>query len=635
MNKTTKLLIEAKTKGMATAQRETEKVNKALSGAEKAVEGYADLNDAVDRTTKAMRGLGGVLKRGLDDWRSNIRALREYEKGLDKLAAKGKQRGADGRSQKGGGGGGGGKATGRMIGAGAVGYMMGRGNNQAQGALFGGAGGLSQALNGIPIVGGLMAGQLNTILGFAGAEMGARTQQAGMLGISNTSAAVARVARLRNSPFKMSDKERKKAAAEALIYANVEEQKVRDQFMASGRDNMSAWDQKTVDSTSSAMFKHAYKNRYAENKENTRLGRIDSARRSGTNFFATAGKDLGIYGPTAGRQFGSDLTTASGGFTDQYRSGEGRRFLRDAMAASTVRNIAPQTAGGFMRGQLQGGLEGTTARKSFENSMATAIALKIEGSDLSSYMAEVAASLSNIDKTGIAINPASVGKMAMRFRSQGFTGARSVNLATQMGGSAQNLGAFGGISNAAQALALMDLGGFHPGGSLDDLADARQRMEKMDFVPGGMSKLLNRPNIGGSGKANAMFRQGMLRDLDVNVPLSESIRMGGPESASAIAKMEAEIASGTGNVKTAKALADRAKMSQGSMDYTKENLGALAVAQTFERGQLAVTKEAARLNDEVQKLSKTLSTTGVGLATNMVDGLEKIVLILESYLGSP
>lgn len=534
------LNLTAKAKGFREAQRETQKLAQDLTP-EKLTSGFKQLDHFMSQSVRQFRGLERHVKNMNQQFAQFSRSLAGMEKAataMEKMAEAAEKI----RSPGGAGGGAGAGAPGApgVLGPGVQGFLQGVGGpgfsflqreggarqfagqmagrtlggvgRAGIGATFSGVGGLAQGLAGIPVVGGFMAGQMQTMAAAANEFTQFQRQQVGLapfIGAGALSqrrmaaeAAAAAGARIRDARFRRFTAEEavrklRPGGAEAETAAGLElagrtgatavsgvgdlGTEVGRAMVREGVTVLSPKQQKLVADQvvaenrrrSQAMEKQAVA---AENAARTRVMR--GAAPTGLGTLRRVGAGLGFTSQEA-LQFGGQFMGAAGGTLGERSEAD----VRAAFAAQRAFGVQAGVSGAVLRGERRGGIVGVREMGGgafIADVLEQAMKAGMDKSEAASFLGEIAQGQQRFLQTGIPINPRTITELTKGFRMAGLEQGRALRLGGALTGRAQQISAQG-PQTAADFLMLQQVGGF-TGGGLEDLERAELALEQADFT---------------------------------------------------------------------------------------------------------------------------------------------------------
>src|SRR4030042_5537577 len=204
-------------------------------------------------------------------------------------------------------------------------------------------------------------------------------------------------------------------------------------------------------------------------------------------------------------RFLSSIVQAGGGVA----TGEQAKGLREsAFGAKTLWGIGANVSGAFLQAGRRGGITGgESANASFINAINSGISLGLEGSEINTWLENIAQRINQFQQTGISINVNSIAQLAANIGKSGLFSTRGIALAQ---GATQYLQGIGGkgITSGSDLMMLQLLGGWK-GGGIKGYREARSRMEEMDFGGEGISNALSKylSFVGGNQSTKAEMLQ--------------------------------------------------------------------------------------------------------------------------------
>lgn len=392
-----------------------------------------------------------------------------------------------------------------MIAGGAVGGM-------AAGP-FSGLGGLQQGLSALPF-GGVAAGMLGNVAGWGGQALGLERQQVGMMpfmgagqGYLERVSAAARAV----PPAPKRTKKTATGVIEDIVGSFIETEEQRD-----ARETLAArgfWLKRSEGKLPPTE---------QQGKRQKALRRLAEERNRPFAGIVGAGEKYG-YGAQESMQFAQQILMAGGGGGEDLAAsglGTGGFALQRAYGLQAPTIGAFQMAG--RRGGLAGGGGGSAAAV---GTIAGAVRMGLEGSELTEYMQIVASGIESFKSTGIPFADKSIERMSGTLARVGITGPRGTMMAGAVTSAAQNLSATG-IQSPFQLAMMKHLGGF-AGGGFEGAFDAMTRMESGNIATGGMESLFReRMMMGGGGKRGAAFLSAELQSIGVRLPFGSAAMMG-------------------------------------------------------------------------------------------------------------
>ena len=325
-------------------------------------------------------------------------------------------------------------------------------------------------------------------------------------------------------------------------------------------------------------------------------GEASTAGRKAGSAAAQAARNRAINGALglgAGTQFGmalpeevnfrSSVQQAGGGYGNTK---DARGFGTTAMAANRAYGVGAGVSGTFLQAQRRGGLVGGVGGDSgtmLTETIADAMTMGLEGSEVNSYLQEVASGITRWKSTGIPFNTASMKGMVSELGTS-LGGVRGMGVAKGFTGAGLSIGQRGPQS-AAEVAVFNALSGLKPGEtSLDKIEEAMIKMERGDFEKGGIEKALKMLGAG-EGSAGRMTALSALRRMGIQIDRGEfqDLATGKPVTA---AEME------------------RRNLGAGAAPTSKEDLAAQARSFTPK----AVRQQAEIINQQISSGTKVLGS---------------------------
>jgi hypothetical protein len=496
----TKFRIEAEAKGFEETEKKAKKLGAALTP-EKLASGMQRLDYGMRQMERQFGGLAKHLK-GLNQllhkFGTAVDKVNKLGQGVKKVgdevekASQKMRRGAflQGMIQ----GAGVGEYIPREGGARAMvaqtgGRMVGRAIAGIGGGLasspFTGLGGLQTAMQGVPVVGGLMAGQLQQ--GAAAAQSALAVQQARLsLSPFLPSGGAVRGAMGRARAGVMGEQFARQPMPGFLApHQGPEDIEAQMRRLQAGETDRRARQRHGGISLEDARRAHAAnEDRRAEQFEAGRRGRADAAagrardQALGLTELRRQGKNLGAMNQIESMQFAQQLLQRRGG---TLKGALKTRGVETALAAQTEYGVGTDVSGAFLQAGRRGGILGARGRgaESMVETIGDAFKAGMDKTEVRDYLAQIAALQGEFVRTGIQINPRSIAGLTRSIRLQGFEQGR----AGFIGGAVQDRArqiSQQGPQNAVDALLLQTLGKFG-GGGLADLEQAQLRLEEGKF----------------------------------------------------------------------------------------------------------------------------------------------------------
>lgn len=236
---------------------------------------------------------------------------------------------------------------------------------------------------------------------------------------------------------------------------------------------------------------------------------------------------------------GQVAQAGEGGIEDVGRQG----MIGTAFAARRLYGVSAETSGMFVRAGRRGGLAGMqgTGAELMSQVIADAMAMGLKGSQITSYLQEIASGIQQFDTSGMPIAERSIASMGVSLSTVGFRGGRAAALARGVTGAAQGLSRRG-PQNAAELLLLQQLGGFEGGGA-EGFERAQLRLEQGEFGGAEMQRLFSRfMRAGGGGAAGRGLFRASMRGFGVNIGVKETMLMDRIRTGSATEEDRKELA---------------------------------------------------------------------------------------------
>ena len=516
----TSVILEHKTKGFDKARRDNDKFNSSLKQMKG---GLSALRREFRETNKELRNL---MKSFEQQSRQNAKDAVKNQKGgafTQGLAQGGfpvpsmfLQRGPGmGRQMAG-------MAVGRAAGAG---WGMGK---AGVGGSFTGVQGLQQFLGSIPIVGGLLAGQVGKLAGYADQNIG---YQKTRLGVAPYLASISEVIKEKAIRSKLGSAntslkniegrpEKIKAGKAQLVEDSVLAQKgIRDAYISretanipekgflagiidtiTGEKSRQQIEAVVKGNSKSKKAIQEYRakvdEKYAEimfeemgiknidPKVKAKLESLSGKLRSKlrnvdpTYGITSAGLNYGGLNKQEALQSFSEFMQAGGGVAT---GGQAKSMQGSSFAAKTLFGVQMGTSGAFLKGGRRGGIVGGAgqADQALKTSITEGMLLGLSGSEVNQWMQQIAQGINSFQQTGIPINVSSIAKLATDIGKSGLAGTRAVAMAQGASQYIQGIGSRG-ITSGADLMMLRDLGGFKGGGTAK-YREARAKLESMQF----------------------------------------------------------------------------------------------------------------------------------------------------------
>lgn len=669
-DKKTRVILEAETKGFEKARRDVKGVNDAL-GVKDSAKNFKQLEQQVGGLFRQMRGLTEGFKQfnaQLSNSKKEQSAFKDMASGIrealaamrDMTAARTKDREAQERQAK--------QhsfRTGLIQGAGVADYVpenlraarygagqaIGRTARGAAGAAWGstvggafsGVSAMGQGLAGIPIVGGMAAGQLQALQSAAQESLGyesARYEAKQFKSFGGDRASGYRTendaefSRRQASVYAARKAAAPKAAQqdfEALYLKNLAHARGTMGLPATGTgDTESAeqWAGRVTDARRGKALREKFPDAVQTGKSLQRK-QILVGPRNASEFIRDSGVKYGMAEPDA-LKFGGSVMSAGGITANQLTE---RQFSTAAGAQGRL-GIGGDVMGAFIRGGK--GFGGDKSGKDSSQAMVDAInegmQLGLEGSDLQSYMREMADSLMSFDRTGMPIDMASVAGMAKGFAAMGVGGMTGQRMAQGIRETGTAI-AGGGPQNASQMLVMRQLFGYKGGGT-KDFFEAQVNASKGKVQQGGLDAMMGSLTKGKDKYANAMQVQQFFKQIGVPLGPEQAMALAGGDPG-ARAAAEAQLAEAAGRSFTPEGLAEEGKASgglqrQAGLSNKRAAAGARALpgVQSFEEAQAGMLKNAS----EFSGIIKTLGDNAKNISDMLGPGSRDLAIILEALV---
>jgi hypothetical protein len=334
-------------------------------------------------------------------------------------------------------------------------------------------------------------------------------------------------------------------------------------------------------------------------KDQVQLSTLDRLSGTGTPF----GMDM-----MATRGFLGSMLQASGGNADQLSGSKAQQ----AMAASTRFGLGADVSGVFARGERMG------AGGGMMEAIRSGMSLALEGSDLTNFTRQTAQAMMSFEQTGMPLSISGVRDMTAALSGNGFGRERSVAVGQGLLSAGRRI-AQGGVNNAADFTMLRDFYGFQGGGTEDYFA-AIKKAESGQFDPKGLDKRIdvvkgNFDTTTAKGSASAALSiRNYLQTLGVQIGAGEAEKLISGD-AGARAKIEAEL---KGAGQRAAGFSADDLLAQGTVGAGMQRQAAnankrvaagqdiLETVQAFEGAQVNATKAAAALAKELEGFARTV-----------------------------
>jgi hypothetical protein len=233
----------------------------------------------------------------------------------------------------------------------------------------------------------------------------------------------------------------------------------------------------------------------------------------------TQGQQMGFALPEA-MQFMGGVTQAGGGVGRELAT---QQMGTAAMAAQRLYGIGADVSGAFLQAGRRGGVVGARGRggEAMVEAIAGGMQMGLEGSELTTFMQQMAGDIRAWQQTGIPINTTSVAAIGASLARTGLGGIRGAAVTRGLTARAREL-TTRGPQGAEELIMLQELGGFG-GGGVEDYEQAQLRLEQGGFDPEDVRRMMRRLMAAGGGGAGgrAVFRRAMRR-FGVNIGVAET-----------------------------------------------------------------------------------------------------------------
>lgn len=497
------------------------------------------------------------------------------------------------------------------------------------GSAFSGASGVSTALQGVPVVGGMLAGQLQSTmaaaqeaLGYEGVKM--QLARFGYRGDTMTTPG--------KKPPTFTEDEKK---FESEFAAEERDQRV-NRAMEMERAGEGAYgdytelrDQEVKRSMAQEKAMGPKALAVLDRVREGRFGEKDAPKK--TSLFGI-GANFGMSLPETAQFAGSILETAGGGFKQL-----GERQLSTALGMERRYGVGGDVSGAFMRGGRTGAAGGATGEQATVQALKAAVELGLEGSDLTAYMRDTAQALMSFDQTGIPIDINSLAALQKNIAMSGLGTMQGARIGRGLRDVGADIGS-SGPKNAAQMLIFRQMFGYQGGGT-KDFFNASMNASQGKFAEGGFQNLLGSVMQGKGSDAtekNAMFLQQFLQQAGISISLPQAYDVARGDKA-AIAATQKDIAAGTsaasgitaeriataGMGATPGALRTAAGVTNARIGAGQEMLPAM---QEFEKAQSAMLRNASEFSGVV----KILAENAKEISKSFGPGASKLADVLEA-----
>lgn len=171
-------------------------------------------------------------------------------------------------------------------------------------------------------------------------------------------------------------------------------------------------------------------------------------------------------------QFTSELMRASGGRYGEGLPGEAgqqERMLGAALSAQTMFGVGAGVSGAFGgAGRRAGSLVGAGGKgaEALTGALQDALEQGLEGSEVTTYLEQMARGIQAWEQTGIPVNAKSLKELGLEISSAGIAGTRAARMAGGMQQYVQGIGQRG-VQSGMDLLLLQKMGGFQGKGAQD------------------------------------------------------------------------------------------------------------------------------------------------------------------------
>lgn len=517
---------------------------------------------------------------------------------------------------------------------------------------FQGMQGLATAAQGIPLIGGVLAGQLQATAGFAGMALQRQTAlrellpQIGMekgfftqrATAGQIEAARAAAGRQTVSNKGMSIQERAaRLSAPGLQLMPQSETTIAHMPAEAGGPTPRGLTQGEAERQAVLEF--------SREAEGVRKGRMAAAEKATKAKFYRGGIEEVIRG--AGRQYAGmnaieslqaagAISQAGGGtFAEMRRQG----MIQTGFAAQTGYGVGPEVSGAFLRGARRGGIAGMggmNAAEAMTKSLSDAVEMGLRGSEVPEYMQIMAAGIQQFQQTGMPINPVSIGDMSRAASGMGLGATRGFAVGAAVSGAAQGLAGRGMIQSPMDILAMQTLGGFK-GGGVGGYVKSMTQLEQGGFGGEQMTDFF-RKIVQASGG-------GELGQLGLRQALSGwGVKMGWQESGMVQRHLEGT-ATPEDTAKLQQILAERVKGMQGPEDLLgnvaelmKEAAPALQRQAAIQNKQLAAGEQMLTAAQNMESATANVNNTftkNIGpTITKLTEKVEQITVELPALIDA-
>ncbi len=526
-------------------------------------------------------------------------------------------------------------------------------------AMFTGAQGLVGAMQGIPIVGGMLSAPLQQSLAFSQQAMAMQRQRMGaapILGATSALTARRRVPGIipqqeierRAQGFAMSAMQRMPAEFRGDVMSEQPGMMFNEAGQLVGREGMIEPGEGT-----GAMFTFTPGQGVRANRRSTPMRgaavagerrrlqsanarrRRQAARRAVTRElgqFEQVGRQFGMS-PQESLQFTSQLADTAGGRPSMDQT-------RQAMAANRL-GFGQDISGAFVKAQRRGGI--VAGGGGMLDAIGGGQRMGLEQPEIRSLLQSIAAGINSFEQTGIPINPRSIGRIGASVAGQGLGGIRGLNISRQLARGGQRIGATG-PTGAVDVLALQTMGGMK-GTSAEGVLQAMERMEEGQFTSGGLQNFTK--TIAQQGRGLGEFQRGRLvrqafQSLGIQVGARESRLMatqalGGqlsPEQRSIVQGEQAKILAGTKRSEAFGATPGGIEgLARTLVDTVSPNIKKQSelAAKQLVVGEKMVTN-MQKLEGTTTAMTAAFTNTIAPLMESLTSSMEKVALATEEFV---
>lgn len=330
-------------------------------------------------------------------------------------------------------------------------------------------------------------------------------------------------------------------------------------------------------------------------------------------------------------QFRAGIQQVGGGFgvTEQER-----QMGVTGMAAQRAFGVQAGVSGAFLQAGRRGGLIGAEggASEMLTDSLADAMKLGLEGSEINDYLQQMASGINSWKTTGIPFNKQSMADIAGTLGTMGMGGVRGMAIAGGVSRAAEQLSRTGPQS-VGQLMMLQTMGGMKPGQTgMEAMEEALIKLEEKTFEGEDFKKLIgNLLRAGGGGAEGRRVAYGVLSQMGINISRGEIKAMDeGQDLESWMKRREERIAGGKLAERTAAspemlarvaaeavpdALKKQASLTNQQIQTGGKMIGAM---QKLEQVAQTITNKMGDIGPTVEKLAGNLEA----LTEVMIDVVE-------------